>query len=132
MLILVVFWMSIGYNISSSKCLVFCYFWTYIYFKRDSYITLWLSSPHFARRIGREGKSSLAVTHLATLGVRRQRSAFRVKKIQKIKEQSNRLLFVWLDSIRCQEQKPVKFMKMFIYTKSTQGRFRLWIFINEQ
>ena len=77
---LVVFWNCIGYNISSSKCLVFCCFWTYIYFKRDSYIILWLSSPHFIRRIGREGKSSLAVTHLATLGVRRQRLAFRVKK----------------------------------------------------
>ena len=43
-------------------------FRTYIYFKRDSYIAKWLSSPHSARRIGREGKRLVAVTHLALLG----------------------------------------------------------------
>ena len=47
------------------------------YFKRDSYIARRLSSPHSAgRRIGREGKSLVAVTHLALLGVREQEAAF--------------------------------------------------------
>lgn len=36
-----------------------------------SYIAKWLSSPHSARRIGREGKRLVAVTHLALLGVKR-------------------------------------------------------------
>ena len=39
-------------------------------------MTLWLSSPHLAIRIGREGKSKAAVTHLALLGVKRQETAF--------------------------------------------------------
>lgn len=35
----------------------FCLFLNLHYFKRDSYIAEWLSSPHSVRRIGREGKS---------------------------------------------------------------------------
>ena len=47
------------------------------YFKRDSYIAEWLSSPHSGYG-GLEGKAkaSVAVTHLALLGVREQEAAF--------------------------------------------------------
>ena len=58
----------------------FCLFLNLHYFKRDSYIVRRLSSPHFRYLIpeGLEGKAkvSAAVTHLALLGVRRQRAAF--------------------------------------------------------
>ena len=48
------------------------------YFKRDSYIARWLSSPHSASCGGLEGKAKalVAVTHLALLGVREQEAAF--------------------------------------------------------
>lgn len=37
------------------------------YFKRDSYIANWMSGPHLSG----EGRRAVAVTHLASLGVKR-------------------------------------------------------------
>ncbi len=74
-----------------------CSFLNLHYFKRDSYIAEWLSGPHSSKRIGREGKSEVAVTHLALLGVKKQEAAFsgKCKQICHTKEKSSpsRLLF---------------------------------------
>ena len=58
----------------------FCLFLNLHYFKRDSYIAKWLSSPHspgfFQRGLEGKAKALVAVTHLALLGVREQEAAF--------------------------------------------------------
>lgn len=54
-----------------------CSFLNLHFFKRDSYIAGRLSGPHSEKRFGREGKSAVAVTHLALLGVKKQEAAFR-------------------------------------------------------
>ena len=54
----------------------FCLFLNLHYFKRDSYIAQWLSSPHSLRGLEGKAKALVAVTHLALLGVREQKAAF--------------------------------------------------------